>query len=351
MLEHILFYARWFWLEFIFVHKILFGKVFWKRKQKKTKREKTDLVAFGQPSALISFFPLRARPRIPPPPRPTGGQPAAQARFPSSSHWHPGPAWQCPVFLLRDVTEQDSAGDQSRPETRDFFANASAKLPLKARDLPPHLFSPTRALFLSPSRHNAVFGSRRESNPSPCAASLSRHSSAPIEHLLEFAVSFSPSRSFSFKFWWSETGSRRAPVSSGWRPWRATASGQRKPPARRLAPPWCPGNHPIEIRGFKTEDTVSPCVFLLRVPGSFANCSAVLGAWDRFRFPILKTYSCRLKPKCAFHYLQFCHWVYFAHKIFILTPFSSIQILLDLYLRALHVSSIYSLFWNLLFLQ
>ena len=73
-----------------------------------------------------------------------------------------------------------------------------------------------------------------------------------------------------------------------------------------------------------------------------------LAHFQRYAFEFGKRIFRRFESNYVFSSLQKCHWFCFAHKIFILTTFLSIQIPLDSYLRSLHVRIISLLFWNLL---
>ena len=99
----------------------------------------------------------------------------------------------------------------------------------------------------------------------------------------------------------------------------------------------------MEIHG-REEDTPSGGIFVKESLHSCILEPAVLGAiWEkRLRFG--KRIFVRVKTKYVFCYLQDCHSQYFAHKIVILTPNLSVQIVLGSYLRPLHVRSIISLF-------
>ena len=123
-------------------------------------------------------------------------------------------------------------------------------------------------------------------------------------------------------------------------------------PARQLTGvfPRADFNRPCLIRGPRSVDTLST-VFLLKSPWVFLWINARSSApRASFRFPTSKAYSWPGWWKYVFCYLQVCHWICFAHKIFILTLFLSIQISLDSYLWALHVRSNISLVWNFLIL-
>ena len=94
-------------------------------------------------------------------------------------------------------------------------------------------------------------------NQAADAASLPLCSSAVANHSSEFAVSFSPSRCFSFKIWCSETSGQRAPASSA--P-PAMAPPRRRPesrPARRLVVIWSVLDRRMEIGWPPKEDTPS----------------------------------------------------------------------------------------------
>ena len=86
------------------------------------------------PALSVPFFPLRAAHNHPPhgPTATTStASPAAQARFPSSSRWHPGPAWQRPVLLLHVKTEQVSFSGRTDPEIQGFPCQESKPRPIK----------------------------------------------------------------------------------------------------------------------------------------------------------------------------------------------------------------------------
>ena len=100
----------------------------------------------------------------------------------------------------------------------------------------------------------------------------------------------------------------------------------------------------MQDQGIELEVTPSAAKLHKESLDSFTNYTAVPSALKEIRILGLKAYFCRLKMKYVFQYLPKCHSQYLAHKIFVLTPFLSIQILLDSYSRALHVGSIYTLF-------
>jgi hypothetical protein len=85
-------------------------------------------------------------------------------------------------------------------------------------------------------------------------------------------------------------------------------------------------------------DTLSVVSFLKEPLRFYEIEPAVLGVIQKLRFFVLKTYFLSVNQKYVFRYLQNCHWFCFSHNFSILTPIWPVQVALDSYLRALHVS-------------
>ena len=170
---------------------------------------------------------------------------------------------------------------------------------------------------------SARVGSRRGRRRLPRAASPAPCPSVLTEHLLELAVSSSTPWCFPFAKRFSESRSLSSPASL-FRP-------AMEPPCLMAGLP--PG--PLVEQGPSDQSSTAEIRTYLFAAILFKRPWQILyltrGPWRPVQKPVFqfgKRKPGRFEQNALSAYLQDCHWFCFAHKIFILIPFLSIQIAL-----------------------